>query len=458
MSGLTRREALALLGGLGGAGLLSTAGCTITRGEPPINTTGLDKKPAPGRKTNIELYSLWGGSIGSGWIKIAEAFEASHPDIGVRVVFAPAGTDGTQQKLFTAISSGNPPDIAQLIPHQTPQWAELGVMRDLTDDFRAAGITQQDFFPPAWECMVYKDRIWSVQRGIDPNFPFFWNKNLFAESGLDPERPPKTIEELDEFSRQILRKKGNTVTKIGAVPWDVYGMANSIFTWGWAFGGEFYDRATDTITPDHELVVDALQWMVNYAKAVGGAERVVHSPPGLQLHWFSTGTVGMAPLVAQNYRDIRAELPDLEIGAGQLPYQPPGASRAGAGAWAGGWGYFVPAGSRQPEAAFEFIRWVSATAEGTKLQWENVGVVPSWRDAPVLAEIKNDELMAPYYDVAVTATHTRPPMLVADFYFQKFAEEVERALHGLVTPIEALRAVKDDTLVELDRFRREVVR
>ncbi len=454
---VTRRSTLGLLGGLGAAGLLAQAGCTITLGTPPISNVGLDKKPAPGRKINIELYNLWGGPIGSGWIKVAEAFEATHPDIGVRVIFAPGGS-GVQQKLFAAISGGNPPDVAQILPHQTAQWSELGVMRDLTDDFRAAGLGQQDFFAPAWESMTYRDRMWSLQWAADPNFPFFWNKGLFAESGLDPERPPETIDELDDMSRQLLRKDGETVTKIGAVPWDAYGMGNSIFTWGWSFGGDFYDRERDEITPDHELVVDALQWIVDYATDVGGAERVAHSPPGLQLHWFSTGNVGMAPLVASNFRDIRTGVSELEIGAGMLPCQPPGANEPGAGAWFGGWSFFVPTGARQPEAAFEFIRWVSTTAEGTQLLWDQVGSLSGWNTAPVLTEVENDPVMAPYYDVLTTAPHARPSMLVADFYFQKFEEEVDRAIHGLVTPIEALRTVKADTLAELDRFRREVVR
>jgi multiple sugar transport system substrate-binding protein len=454
---LSRRSTLKLMGGMGAAGLLSSAGCTVTMGTPPISTVGLDKKPAPGRKVNIELYNLWGGQIGEGWVRVAEAFEAAYPDIGVRVVFAPGG-GSVQQKLFTAVAGGNPPDIAQIVPMQTPQWAELGVMRDLTADFQAAGLKQEDFFAPAWESMSYNDKIWTVQWNADPNFPFFWNKNLFEASGLDPEKPPTTIEEVDEYSRQILKKSGSTVTKVGAVPWDVYGKANSMFTWGWAFGGEFYDRDRDMVTPDDERIVDALQWMVNYAKNVGGADRLAHSPPGLQLHWFSTGNVGMAPLVPPNYRDIRTNVKDLEIGTGLIPYQPPGASEPGAGAWFGGWSLFVPTGARQPEAAFEFIRWVSATAEGTKVQWDNIGVPSGWNKTPVLDEIKNDETMSPFYDVLVSAKHTRPSMGVSDFYFQKIDEQVDKAIYGLVTPIEALRKVKADTMTELVRFRREVVR
>lgn len=457
---MSRRRALQLFaGGALGAAALSSAGCTITRGEPPITSVGLDKKPAKGRKENIEIYHPWGAPTGAGLVQLAEEFEAAQPDIGVRMVYAPAGVGGgaVQQKLFTAIAGNNPPDVAMLVPMQTAQWAELGIMTDLTDWFDAAGLKEEDFFAPAWESMYYRGRVWQLQWDADPNFPFFWNKGLFEESGLDPDKPPETIDELTEFSKQILKKDGANVTKVGTIPWDTYGGSNSIFTYGFAFGGDFYDKERDVVTPDHELVVDALEWMVQYAKDIGGADRIAVVPPGLAFHRLSSGNVGMDPLVAPNYRDILNNVKDIELGTALLPYQPPGAERLGAGAWFGGWSAFIPSKSQHKEAAWEFIRWISATPEGTKKQYELVGFPPALQTAPVLQEIKDDPIMAPYYDVLVTATKARPTMGVSDFYFQKLDEQMELAIFGEVSAIEALRVTKEDTMGELRRFRQEVV-
>ena len=458
-SAISRRRALQALGGLGlsAAGLLS-AGCTITKGTPPISNVGLDKKPAPGRKTNIEVYSVFGGPVGEGMVKLAQRFEESQEDIGVRVIYAPAGVGGgaVQQKLFTAIAGDNPPDVAQLVPSQAPQWAELGIMTDLTDRYREAGLGQDDFFPPVWESIVYKDQIWQVQWDADPNFPFFWNKDLFEKSGLDPEKPPTTIEEVDEYSAKILKKSGANVTTIGMIPWDSYGYSNSLFTWGFAHGATFFDKEKEEVTPDSELSIKALEWIVNYAKSVGGADRVTVTPPGLQLHPFSTGNIGMAPLVAPNYRDIKTNLKDMNIGAGQLPFQAPGADHPGAGAWIGGWGMFIPSEARHPDEAWEFIHWAGATDEGTKAQWDTVGFPPGYNKAPVLEEIKNDPVMAPYYDVLTTSQSIRPPIPVADYYFTQLDEHISKAVLGLATPLEAMREVKTNVTAEWDRFRKAV--
>src|SRR5690606_38374013 len=113
------------------------------------------------------------------------------------------------------------------------------------------------------------------------------NKKLFESVGLDPDKQPETVEELEEYSAKLLKKDGPNVTQIGTIPWDWYGYSNSMFTWGWSFGGSFYDKEKELATPDHDNNIRALEWLVKYAKSVGGAERVTVTPPGLQFHPFS---------------------------------------------------------------------------------------------------------------------------------------------------------------------------
>jgi hypothetical protein len=112
---VSRRQALRLFGGAGfAAGSLALGGCTITKGTAPISTQGLSKDPAPGRKTNIEVYSIFGGTVGQGWVKLASRYEQVQKDVGVRVTYAPGTSSGEQQKLLVAIAANSPPDVAQL--------------------------------------------------------------------------------------------------------------------------------------------------------------------------------------------------------------------------------------------------------------------------------------------------------------------------------------------------------
>jgi len=350
----------------------------------------------------LELYSVFAGNEHQGWIKLAERYEQVQSDVGIKITYSPGHQDNP--KLLTSIAGGAAPDLAHLTPFSTPQWALLGVMTDLTE---------------------------YVKKG------------------------PQTIDEVDEYSKKINTIRNGKVVRIGMIPWDVYGPENSLFTWGWAFGGEFWDPDKQEVTPDNDYVVKALEWMVRYAKSVGGPDKLSVTPPNLQLHPFGSGNIGMYPLVVPNYRDIRNAKPDMKIGHGLLPYEPPGAKQPGAGAWFGGWGLFIPKGAKNPDAAWEFIKWVSATPEGTKAQWETVGFPPAWKKAPVLEEIKNDPIMGPYYNVLISAKHSRPAIPVGAYYFGQIGEQVGEAINGKKTPLAAMRTAKENTMKEMQRFMKQ---
>lgn len=448
-----RRTALRTMGGLGVAATL--AGCEITRGEKSVAPLGLSKKPAPGGRVDIEVYSLWGGSVGEGWVNVAREYEKAQSDVGVRVTYAPSTAQG-QQKLFTAIAGNQAPDIAQVVGDQVPQWAALGIMTDLTDYFNEADLKKEDFLDIAWSGMVFEDKVWQMQWDADANFPFFWNMDLFEKSGLDPEKPPETLDEVDEMSRRLTKRSGGRVTQIGLIPWNQYGMSNSVFTWGWAFGGSFYDEQKKEVTCDDEYVVKALEWMCRYAKQVGGADNVSVSPPGLTLHYFGTGNVGMSSLVTPNYAEIVAAKPHMKIGNTLWPYQPPGGKRTGEAAWLSGWSAFVPKGSAHPREAWDFLRWLTATDAGTTAAYKGMGFPPAYTKAPALTALKNDKIGKMYYDVLYTAKHARPAMPVSEFYAAQLDQQASRALYGQLTPYQALKKVKEDVQTELERFNREV--
>jgi multiple sugar transport system substrate-binding protein len=452
---LTRRQAIKAMGL--GATALALSGCDVIVGSAPAALSSLGKDPAPGRKTVIEIYSPFASNEAVGWNKLATRYEQIQPDIGVKITYAPA-SDHTGQdnpKLFTAIAGNASPDIANLTPFGTPQWVELGIMTDLTPYLKRDGITADDFFSVAWHDMNYKGRVWQVQWDADPNFAFFWNKDLFEKVGLDPNRPPQTLDEVDEYSQKINQSQHGNITRIGMIPWNVYGFGNSMFTWGWAFGGEFYDPVKQEVTPDNDYVVKALEWMVNYAKSVGGADKVNVSPPNLQLNPFATGNVGMSPLVVPNAQDVKAANPNMHIGATLLPFQGPGATRPGAGAWFGGWSLFIPRGAKHPDEAWEFIKWVSATPEGTQAQWETIGFPPAYKKAPVLDVMRKDPIAGSFYNVLETAQHSRPAIPVGAFYSAQFEQLISDAIYGKMTPLQALKTVKANTMKEWERFNRE---
>jgi multiple sugar transport system substrate-binding protein len=85
-----------------------------------------------------------------------------------------------------------------------------------------------------------------------------------------------------------------------------------------------------------------------------------------------------------------------------------------------------------------------------------MGILPSYKKAPVLQDIKNDPVMGPYYATLVTAQHSRPAIPVGAFYAAQLNQMVSNAVYGTMTSLEALRAVKQNTMKEWERFKREL--
>lgn len=453
--GVSRRGLLgAGAAALAGAGL---SGCAVVPSGRNAAAVKPNKPPAPGRPRTIEVYNNFGSTVGAGIVKCAQDFEAQQDEIGVRVTFAPAtGSSGStlQQKLFTAIAGGQAPDVAFCDASVAPQWTQLNMMTDLTDYFVRDGILLDDFFPVCARSMAYRDRIWAVQWDADANFPFYWNKNLFEESGLDPERPPTTLEEIEMMSAEINRIEGGRALKVGMIPWNQYGAGNSILTWGFSYGAKLWDPETLTVTPDEDLAIQALEWMTRSAQSIGGAAAVSIAPPSLSAHPFSTGNLGMACMVTPNLVEVKELAPDIEIGSTLLPFQPPGATDPGQGAWLGGWSSFIPRGAGDPDAAWEFVKWLGISDEGTSSQWENVGFPVGYAKAAINETIKNDETTGVYWETLANMKNTRPLVPVNNFYFTQLQEKVEMAVYGQIGAAEAMRQVRELTEREAERFSR----
>ncbi len=110
-------------------------------------------------------------------------------DLGSTVEFVfIAQTQGSQadEKLLTAVAGGNPPPLYYADRFTVPQFAQQGFFTEITDFADAAGVSEEDYYPFAWEETVYQDGIYALSFDTDTR-GIWWNKDIFEEVGLDPE-------------------------------------------------------------------------------------------------------------------------------------------------------------------------------------------------------------------------------------------------------------------------------
>jgi fructooligosaccharide transport system substrate-binding protein len=82
-------------------------------------------------KRILTVWHPWGGVQGPRFEKVKQAFEKAHPDIEVSLVYTQNDTT-TNQKFFTAVAAGTPPDVTAVDGPQVASWAEWGALEPLT--------------------------------------------------------------------------------------------------------------------------------------------------------------------------------------------------------------------------------------------------------------------------------------------------------------------------------------
>lgn len=407
-----------------------------------------------GRSTapdEIVVWHAWGGRTKEQLENIVEVFRRTHPEMKVTLVFAPngAGIGGGNQKFFTAVSAGKAPDVVFVDSSQVAEWASQGALMPLDNMLKASSISEQDFFAPCWKSTNYNGHTWAMTFNADPNFAFAWNKEVFAKAGLDPEKPPRTFEELDSFAERCTKIEGGKMLCLGVLPWAQFGTSNSMYTWGWAFGGEFYDEKTRKVTANHPRNVEALKWMVSYAKKFD-VNRISGFSQGfgsLDRQPFYTGELAMTCFHVMQIDDATIYAKDLKYGLVPIPCPPGGEKNS---SWIGGWCMGIPKGVPNPKLSWEFIRWMTADAQGTLNVGKLGSVFPGYRKSPYFDEIRKDPRFAIYVDILNQSRHQRPVMPAVDYYCGALDRAVSMAIYGLKTPQQALDDATAETQRELD--------
>ena len=115
-----------------------------------------------------------------------DEFMAANPGINVEVVTVPYTE--YQQKLLLAVQSGNPPDVSTVDQIWNSGFAVANAIEPL-DDYIAASdsIAKENFFPGAWDSATWDGGVWGVPFNVDVWQFTFYNPDMLAEAGVDPE-------------------------------------------------------------------------------------------------------------------------------------------------------------------------------------------------------------------------------------------------------------------------------
>ncbi len=400
-----------------------------------------------GGKVVITVWNPWGGTQKERLANVIKEFNRTHKDMQVRAVFTPNDLD-SNQKFFTSVAADMPPDATFVDGPQVAAWAEQGAIQPLDRFIKESGIKPDDYFTPCWQQCSYRGKVWAMTYCADPNFAFAWNKKVFRECGLDPEKPPTTIEEVDRYNDIITKRDHGRIVRIGIIPWAQFGNANSTFTWGWAFGGSFFDPKTQKVTADNAGVVKAMEWITSYAKKFD-VKKVNAFSQGFgscDQNPFYIGQIAMCCLHISQLDDIKTYAPNLDYGLTFIPAPAGGEQHS---SWVGGWCIGIPKGCKHPKEAWEFIEWCTHNAKGTQAVGRLQSLLPGCRKSPFIEEVRKRPGYDQFLRIMEQCRHQRPVMPAQSFYMGSLDRAVDYSIYGTMTPKEALKKSAEETQAEL---------
>jgi multiple sugar transport system substrate-binding protein len=164
------------------------------------------KPAAPGTAT-LTFYGFSDWVATEPWAKAyndAKAqFEAENPGYRIELQSDPWGD--WELKNRTMFASGNPADVFFVNNPDVPTFANSGNLLDLSG-YAAPGYFDQ-FFQGVLSMYRWNGKTVAIPFTTDCRILWI-NKDIFAQAGLDPNKPPTTWAEMVSYSRTITEKTG----------------------------------------------------------------------------------------------------------------------------------------------------------------------------------------------------------------------------------------------------------
>lgn len=273
---------------------------------PTQDFSALDANYSPGIPDPEEpvtvTFASWVHGEADYWENMAARFQELHPNITIE--FQDVPFEEMHDKLVTQVAANNPPDAAYVDSGIVAEFASRNALVNMDDFVAQSEVIELDDYVPAFITSAqYEGSLYGLP--IDgESTGLFYRTDRFEEAGLDPNKPPATWEEFEEYAAKLTNPAEN---KYGTIVFATEA-AYYFYPWLWQNNGE-------TLAPDGRDVIwdspegqEAANFYVNLAQ---------YSPPDFLASnsWdgrvaFANGDVAMYVAGAWFAGVLLAEFPD----------------------------------------------------------------------------------------------------------------------------------------------------
>ena len=314
----------------------------------------------------VEISFYYPVAVGGPITKLIDGFaadiERENPGIKVKPIYSGSYQE-TITKALNAVKSNDAPTLSVLL--STDMFTLID--EDAIVPFDPLIKTPDDqawmktFYPAFMENSQTGGKTWGIpfQRST---IVLYYNKEMFKEAGLDPEKPPATWKEMQDYAQKLTKRDASgNVTQ-----WGVQ-IPSSGFPY-WLFQGLTTENGVQLMNSagtetyfDKPEVIEALQYWVDLAR-----KYKVH-PEGI-VEWGTTPKdffekkMAMMWTTTGNLTNVKANA-KFDFGVAMLP----ASKRRGSPTGGGNFYLFKQSKPEQQAAALKFVKWMTTPERAA--QW-----------------------------------------------------------------------------------------
>jgi sn-glycerol 3-phosphate transport system substrate-binding protein len=191
---------LSILAALSVIGIV-LAGCGDHKAGPNSGTPSVKSSAGP---AHIEIWHSEPAANEETLKSIIDRFNASQNEVKVEAVYQ-GNADDVMTKVMASTGSGQVPAIVFTMEGRTQSLMDSGFVTPIQDFVDRENYDLSDLDERSVQSYTVEGKLWGMPFCVDMPF-LYYNKVAFREVGLDPERPPQSLEELRQYSEKILKR------------------------------------------------------------------------------------------------------------------------------------------------------------------------------------------------------------------------------------------------------------
>jgi sn-glycerol 3-phosphate transport system substrate-binding protein len=370
-------------------------------------------------------------------------------------------------KLMASTGSGRVPAIVFTMETYIQRLIDSGSVTPVQDFVDRESYDLSDLDERAVQSYSLQGKLWGMPFCVDIPL-LYYNKVVFREVGLDPERPPQTLEELRQYSQKILKRDASgsverSGVSIGVTLWmeQVFAQQGDLLV---DMNNGHDGRATKVLFDDdtgrrffqwwHDMVDEGLAF--NVGRNPSGADNYLAVSSGR-----AAMTFGYAGALRSLVSALEKGVEGVEIGVGPVPGFADGTGSTlllGHGLW-----ILNERPQEEQEAAWKFIRWLMEPEQ--QAEWfAGSGQLPVSRSSVELPAAREVVAQYPLFETAleqylgVPANPASLGVILGPYPEVREAmfDGVEEMLVGGKDPIEALGAAAERANQAIEKYNKWV--